>query len=90
MTIHNPNKLYFRVWCRDQGRTLEMDTFDTSAAAKSYIKQIERDFDDHPHAFDLVCPSFSITTVTQQQIDVEYDDMVAYREENMAYAYHEL
>ena len=90
MPIHNPSKLYFRVWCRDQGRTLEMDTFDTSAAAKAYIKRTEEDFNRHPHGFDLVCPSFSITTVTQQQIDVEYDDMLTYREENMQYAYHEL
>ena len=82
--------LYFRVWCRDQGQTLEMDTFNSSAEAKAYIKRTEEDFSRHPHAYSLVCPSFSITTVTQQQIDQEYHDTIAYREDNMSYAYHEL
>lgn len=51
-------RTYYRVWCRDQGRTEELDSFDTAAAAKAYIKEIEA----YPHRYDLACPSFSITT----------------------------
>ena len=75
---------WFRVWCRDQGQTLEMDTFSSSAEAKAYIKRTQEDFDRHPHAYSLVCPSFSITTVSQQQMNQEIADQIQYREENFA------
>ena len=75
---------WFRVWCRDQGQTLEMDTFSSSADAKAYIKRTQEDFERHPHAYSLACPSFSITTVSQQQMNQEIADQIQYREESFA------
>jgi hypothetical protein len=90
MPIHNPNKRYYRVMCRDMGCTTEHETFESSAAAKHYIKETLESFNSRPSRWDMVCPSFSIITLSQEQIDQEYHDSIAWREENMKYAYAEL
>ena len=83
-------KRYYRVMCRDLGCTTEHETFESSAAAKHYIKETLEDFNVHPTRWSMVCPSFSIITLSEQQIDQEYHDSIAYRDENMRYAYPEL
>lgn len=52
----------YHVYVHDLGAVDFLDTYDTKAEASAAVHRIRRDANNHPTQWDLVCPSFEITT----------------------------
>jgi hypothetical protein len=52
----------YHVYVHDLGAVDFLDTYDTKAEASAAVHRIRRDASDHPTQWNLVCPSFEITT----------------------------
>jgi hypothetical protein len=52
----------YHVYVHDQGAVDFLNTYNTKAKASAAVHRIRRDASDHPTQWDLVCPSFEITT----------------------------
>ena len=52
----------YHVYVHDLGAVDFLDTYNTKAEASAAVHRIRRDANNHPTQWDLVCPSFEITT----------------------------
>jgi hypothetical protein len=52
----------YHVYVHDLGAVDFLDTYATKAEASAAVHRIRQDANDHPTRWDLVCPSFEITT----------------------------